>query len=253
MDYKESKIKTPWGIEVTIFTREGTNDWNTLYSCIAEDEYKIGELDSQPDNYISVDIGAHGGGCSLAMLSRGFKVIAVEPLPENAELIMKNVKANGWEKYFTLHNKAIGRRSGDEVVLRYGNEATEVGAHHKFIGNTVDSSEWQEGLWAGGKQIKVETISLDDVLKDVDKVNILKIDCEGAEWDAFSGASVDTLYKIKNIVAELHALKTTKDLYKEFNELIGLEFEDKTGTVFKDVQNYDTIGLAYFENNEFTN
>lgn len=253
MDYKEDKIKTPWGVEVTIFTREGTNDWNTLYSCIAEDEYKIGDLDPQPNGYTSIDIGAHAGGCSLAMLSRGFKVIAVEPLPENAELIMKNVKANGWEKNFTLHHKAIGKKSGEQVILRYGNEATEVGAHHKFIGNTVDSSGWQEGLWTDGKEIKVDTISLDDVLKNVDKVNILKIDCEGAEWNAFLGASVDTLYKIKSIVAELHAIETTKDLYKEFNDLIGLEFENTTDVRFKDVQNYDTIGLAYFENNEFTN
>jgi hypothetical protein len=137
--------------------------------------------------------------------------------------------------------------------LRYGNEATEVGAHHKFIGNTVDALGWQEGLWTDGKEIKVDTISLDDVLKNVDKVNILKIDCEGAEWNAFKGASVDTLCKIKSIVAELHAIETTKDMYKEFNDLIGLEFENTTDVRFKDVQNYDTIGLAYFENNEFIN
>ena len=139
MQYKEDRIKTPWGVEVAIFTREGTNDWNTLYSCIAEDEYKIGELQVDHGKSTAVDIGAHAGGCSLAMLSRGFKVIAVEPLPENAELIMKNVKANGWENNFTLHHKAINEVSGKEVVLRYGNENTESGSHHRFIGNTIDS------------------------------------------------------------------------------------------------------------------
>ena len=247
MQYKEDKIKTPGGVEVTIFTREGTNDWNTLYSCIAEDEYKIGDLQVDAGNSTAVDIGAHAGGCSLAMLSRGFKVIAVEPLPENAELIMKNVEANGWKNNFTLHHKAINEVSGKEVVLRYGNENTESGSHHRFIGNTIDSSEWQKDLWTEGREIKVSTISLDDALNAVENVDILKIDCEGAEWSAFKGASPETLNKINSIVAELHALPTTKKMYKEFNTLIGDQFKDVTNKRFADVQNYETIGLAYFE------
>jgi FkbM family methyltransferase len=247
MQYKEDKIKTPWGVEVTIFTRQGTNDWNTLYSCIAEDEYKIGDLQVDAGNSTAVDIGAHAGGCSLAMLSRGFKVIAVEPLPENAELIMKNVEANRWENNFTLHHKAINEVSGNEIALRYGNEDTESGAHHRFIGNTIDSSEWQEDLWTQGREIKVSTISLDDVLEVIENVDILKIDCEGAEWSAFKGTSPETLDKINSIVAELHALPTTKDMYKEFNTLIGNKFKDVTNKRFADVQNYETIGLAYFE------
>jgi FkbM family methyltransferase len=248
MQYKEDKIKTPWGVEVTIFTREGTNDWNTLYSCIAEDEYNIGSLEVPTDDgTYAVDIGGHAGGCSLALLSRGFKVIAVEPLPENTELIMKNVKANGWENNFTLHKKAINEVSGKQVVLRYGNEKTEVGSHHKFIGNTIDSSDWQENLWTDGKEIKVDTVSINDILNNVEKVAILKIDCEGAEWSAFSGASEDSLAKIDKIVAELHALPTTKLMYEEFHDLIGKEFKNTTDDQFRDIQNYATIGLAYFE------
>ena len=247
MQYKEDKIKTPWGVEVTIFTREGTNDWNTLYSCIAEDEYKIGDLQVDAGSSTAVDIGAHAGGCSLAMLSRGFKVIAVEPLPENAELIMKNVEANGWESNFTLHHKAIHEVSGNEVTLRYGNEDTESGAHHRFVGNTIDSSEWQEDIQTRGREIKVSTISLNDALESIENVDILKIDCEGAEWSAFKGASPETLEKIDRIVAELHALPTTKEMYKEFNTLIGNQFKDVTNNLFADVQNHEAIGLAYFK------
>lgn len=246
MEFKEDKFTTPWGVDVNVFTREGTNDWNTLYSCIAQDEYKIGDL-TKTSGSVCVDIGAHGGGCSLAMLSRGFKVIAVEPLPENAELIMKNVEANGWSKNFTLHNKAINEISGKDVVLRYGNEKTESGAHHRFIGNTVDSSDWQPGLWENGKEIVVKTISIDDILKNVTNVDLLKIDCEGAEWSAFTDVSEESLNKINRIVAELHAISTTKKMYDEFHDLIGPSFKNTTAKRFSDVQNYETIGLAYFE------
>lgn len=247
MIYEQHTFTTPWGKEVKVYTREGTNDWNTLYSCIVEDEYNIGSIPKDEIAKKAIDIGAHAGGCSLALLSRGFNVIAVEPLPENVELIMKNVEANGWQRNFTLHERAINAQSGKKVVLRYGNEATESGSHHRFIGNTVDSSDWQEGLWDQGREIKVDTISIDDILKDIDDVSILKIDCEGAEWSAFSGASRDSISKINRVVAELHGLPSTVDMYQEFHDLLGKDFKNTTEAQFKDIENFATIGLAYFE------
>lgn len=246
MQYNEYKFTASWGAEIKVFCREGTNDWNTLYSCITEDEYLVGDLDNT-NGGVCVDIGAHAGGCTLALLSRGFKVIAVEPLPENTELIMKNVEANGWSNNLTLHKKAISDVSGKSVVLRYGNEKTESGAHHRFIGNTIDSSEWQENLWTQGREIKVDTVSIDDILKNVESVNLLKIDCEGAEWSAFSKVSSSSLDKIGSIVAELHGVASTKNMYQEFNNLIGLEFNDVTSIKFKNINNQPTIGLAYFK------
>ena len=246
MRYSRHEFVAPWGTEIIVFCREGTNDWNTLYSCITQDEYKVADLDNS-NGGVCVDIGAHAGGCTLALLSRGFKVIAVEPLPENTELIMKNVEINGWTNNFTLHKKAIGDVSGKSVVLRYGDENTESGAHHRFIGNTIDSSEWQENLWTHGREIKVDAISIDDVLKNTESVNLLKIDCEGAEWSAFNGVSSDSLSKIDKIVAELHRVASTKDMYREFNDLIGSDFNDVTSTKFADIDNHPTIGLVYFE------
>lgn len=245
MEYKQDKFTTLWGVEVKVFTREGTNDWNTLYSCLVEDEYRIHDLPAT--NGIAIDIGAHAGGCTLALLSRGFRVIAVEPLPENTELLIKNVELNNWSDRFTLYKKAINEVSEKNVVLRYGNEKTESGNHHRFIGNTIDSSSWQENLWTDGKEIQVKTISIDDILKDVGPVDFLKIDCEGAEWSAFTGVSGESLSKIKRVVAELHGVDSTKDMYKEFHGLIGEDFNDLTFLKFKDLDNHPTIGLVYFE------
>jgi len=246
MQYNEYQFTASWGSKIKVFCREGTNDWNTLYSCITEDEYLVADLDNLNGD-VCVDIGAHAGGCTLALLSRGFKVIAVEPLPENTELIMKNVEANGWSDNLTLYKKAISDISGKSVVLRYGNEKTESGSHHRFVGNTIDSSEWQENLWTQGREIKVDTVSIDDILKNVSSVNLLKIDCEGAEWSAFSKVSSSSLGKINNIVAELHGVASAKNMYQEFNDLIGLDFNDVTSDKFKNINNQPTIGLAYFK------
>jgi len=246
MEINQYEFTASWGAKIKVFCREGTNDWNTLYSCITEDEYLVADLDDSNGD-VCVDIGAHAGGCALALLSRGFKVIAVEPLPENTELIMKNVEANGWSNNLTLYKKAISDISGKSVVLRYGNEKTESGFHHRFVGNTIDSSEWQENLRTQGREIKVDTVSIDDILKNVNSVNLLKIDCEGAEWSAFSKISSSSLGKINNIVAELHGIASTKNMYQEFNDLIGLDFNDVTSDKFKNINNYPTIGLAYFK------
>lgn len=247
MNYNEAIFTTPWGVDVKVFTRPDTNDWNTLYSCLVEDEYLIGQIKNIKKGQTAVDIGAHAGGCTLAMLSRGLNVIAVEPLPENAELVMKNVKENGWEDRLTLYNNAIYSIDGDKVILRYGNEATEVGFHHRFIGNTVSASDWQKDLWTEGREIEVETITLDSIINGVESVEILKIDCEGAEWEAFKNPSTETLSKIKKVVAELHHVPGISNIYKDFHKLIGSDFKDKTNTKFAHITNYETIGLAYFE------
>lgn len=38
------KFITAWGTEVEAWFREDTQDWNTLQSCIVEDEYLVSEL-----------------------------------------------------------------------------------------------------------------------------------------------------------------------------------------------------------------
>lgn len=247
MNYEKTSFTTKWGVEVKTCFRPDTNDWNTLYSCLIDDEYLVGTLDEPVGKQIAIDIGAHAGGCSLALLSRGYFVIAVEPLPENAELILMNVKENGWEGRFMFFNNAIHSEFDRKVILRYGNENTESGFHHRFIGNTIDSSDWQENLWTEGREIAVKTITLDYILKNIETVEFLKIDCEGAEWEAFRNPLPETVSKIKKIAAELHHAPGVTNIYKDFHKLIGEEFQDKTLVKYGDIQSQHTIGLAYFE------
>ena len=58
---------------------------------------------------------------------------------------------------------------------------------------------------------------------NIDRIDAIKIDCEGAEWDIFPTISDDFLkYKVRKISAELHQFNNEKDLehhYKRSEQL----------------------------------
>lgn len=244
MEYDVTSFTTPWGVEVTTLYRPSTQDWNTLYSCLVEDEYRIEQMGLKRGKW-AVDIGAHIGGCTLALLSKGYNVIAVEPLPENAEMILKNVEHNGWSDRLTLHNNAISGINNVDIKIAYGKEDTEFSRVHKFIGNTLHEGQTED---PDTTYANVKSISIDKILKDVQSVDFLKIDCEGAEWAAFSGASAASLKKINSIAAELHAVPpVTGNLWEEFEKLIGSNFKNITKDLYGDEFDGSQIGLAFYK------
>ena len=177
--------------QLDYYIREDTNDLNTILSIVANDEYKTSKM-TYSDGDTFVDIGAHIGGWSKLMqhLVPESRVIAVEPIPENVQLLKQNLTTN---VHFIPW--AIFSRSEISKKMNYGDDS-EQGRHHRFIGNVV-SFGW-------GKSVKVPTISLNDLLKDVEKVRVMKMDCEGSEYVALKFASKETLSKIDYIIGEYH-------------------------------------------------
>ena len=183
------------GDKLTYNYREDTNDFNTILSIVDNDEYKTSQMTySEGDTF--VDIGAHIGGWSKLMehLVPSAKIIAVEPVAGNIKLLRSNCNAH-------IIYKAMSNRSGQKKKIYLGDDS-EGGRHHRFIGNVQG--------FRGEEFFEVETISLNDLLKDVEKVRVLKIDCEGAEYSTFRFASNETLKKIDYIIGEYHNPKQEK-------------------------------------------
>ena len=63
-------------------------------------------------------------------------------------------------------------------------------------------------LWIDNRLIAefevVETISLATILNNIEHVDLLKLDCEGGEYDIFTNSSRDVLDKMDNIWMEYH-------------------------------------------------
>jgi FkbM family methyltransferase len=131
-----------------------------------------------------VDVGANIGVFSLyqSMLKRAEQVIAFEPSPEVFSRLMQNIELNDI-KNVRVVNAAVGNESGtlsfSESRISANSKVSEIGA------------------------LKVTCVRLDDELRDVSRIDILKIDTEGYETHVLRGAG-ETLKKTERIAVEIH-------------------------------------------------
>jgi FkbM family methyltransferase len=128
------------------------------------------------------DIGAHVGyhTCIMAgAVGRTGHVHAIEANPRLAGLLRMTIAANGLYDYATCHQVVVGERSS-EVDF------------HMFRGLTGSSSvlPMQETAAKYGDAVDVQRLRcepLDQILKD-EKLDAMKIDCEGSEPAIIAGA-----------------------------------------------------------------
>lgn len=138
---------------------------------------------------VVIDIGANSGAFSYACLRRGAgHVLAFEPGPV-ADLAEKNCSEFG--DRFTLTRKAVWRSDEIEKVI-------ELAASHR----ERHSGSVSAVLPKIGARFTAETIGLDAILQQFDRVNILKLDCEGSEYPILM--TCNELHRVEHILGEYH-------------------------------------------------
>jgi len=209
---------TSWnGVERVFKYREDTNDFNTINSIFVHDEYKIKDLPIKEGDVI-IDLGSHIGGFPVT-LSAHFKDLGVycyEPLPENYNLLFENLQWNDLQKFGYCWENAVAASVCPVKRIFYGDD-TEVGKVHKFIGNPMYVAKKGDTR----RYIDVKTLSLTDimVLNDINRVKLLKIDCEGDEFEIFNDTPEEVLDYIDYIVGELHPVPY-EPKFKNLNDLL---------------------------------
>jgi FkbM family methyltransferase len=130
-----------------------------------------------------VDIGAHEGYCSLKaaqVVGPSGQVIAIEPNPEMVRALRDNIQASG-ASVITIEPVAC---SDSETTMDLFTAAES---------NTGSSSLSKTNAFLGGSAGRVHPVAarpLDAIIREngVRRVDVLKIDVEGAEFQVLKGA-----------------------------------------------------------------
>jgi len=170
--------------------RARTGDRGIMTTICLVDEYKMNQLFLSKDSIV-IDIGANIGIFSVAVSSCAGKVFAFEPVKDNFDLLIENIKLN----------KLIGKIIPFNYAVSDKNEKLKI---YLFSYNRGSHS-----IYAKGKRFEeVKAITLREVFDDnkIDKCDLLKIDAEGCEYKILFGLPDNYFYKIKRIYLECHNL-----------------------------------------------
>lgn len=191
-------FRTPNGGSASMSYREDTSDWNTLNACMTEDEYGF---KGRRITGTAVDIGAHLGGVSVgwAQDNPDARIIAVEAVPQNAELLRSNVDRNVSGRVTVIENAAGG---SEPVEMRFGYRGSESAEHHAWIGNS--SLAYDSEVIEHDTFVYEHPVTLSALVAEYGPISLLKIDCEGGEYAFLADAAVND---VALVVGEWHPVR----------------------------------------------
>lgn len=178
-----------------LLVRSGTKDAETIINNVIREEY--GQFKPNKEPKWMIDAGAYIGDTAAYFLSRfsNLKVIALEPHPYNYEMASQNLKPYG-EQAILLRK---GLFSADQV-LAFGGDGT--GASIKGSGYEIECTS---------------VLSLMDQYA-IPKIDILKMDIEGAEEAIFLSNPAAWLARTDLLIIEIHGQDIHSLVFKVLSE-----------------------------------
>lgn len=147
------------------------------------------------DGWTVMDIGAGIGDFSIyaAHENPHGTIFAFEPFPESFDLLKRNIALNGIENVLPFQSAVWGQAG----FLHLDNSS---GEPLQVVSKESSSSKIEKGV------IKVSALPLSQVFETraIRKLDLLKLDCEGAEYAILMGSSPDVFDKIERIIMEYH-------------------------------------------------
>lgn len=175
----------PPGSNFPVYLRMNTSDFCAYKDVLISQtkQYDPGALDFTPK--VIVDAGAHIGMASILFARKypSAKILAIEPEPSNFAALVRNTSPY---KTIIPIQAALWKETG-EVALGRSN------AHVKGAFQILESGE-----------LRVRAITMEKLMceNEIDAIDILKVDIEGAEKEVFVNCA--WIKKIRVIAIELH-------------------------------------------------
>jgi len=145
-----------------------------------------------------IDVGMSTAESSVFFaLAGACRVIGVEPDPEAFHLAIENIKLNRVEGIVRPLNLAVAGTTG-EATLR-------ISSRHPNANSLTPSASVQT-YFRFDRTLEVRTISLPELIRSesLERVDLLKLDCEGAEYDIVRSLDATSAERIHHAVVEFH-------------------------------------------------
>ncbi len=162
-------------------------------------------------NDVVVDIGAHIGLFALfaASITRNM-IYAFEPAPGNFECLQRNINANGLSNVIAHHCAVSDRIGSAKLFLNSTCGGQNVLFEHIIPAKVekykaaADIDYLNEGKRGGC--VEVPTTTLQEIMdsNQLERIDFLKLDCEGSEGPILNSTPKEYLKRIRKIAMEFH-------------------------------------------------
>jgi FkbM family methyltransferase len=176
-----------------------------IYEQFADDAYRLdwflGELRTEPLTVI--DVGAHIGSFSInvARANPQTRVFSYEPSPGTAEYLRRNVADNGLSGRVTVNQAAVSDQVGEAML----DDNAEASVHNGLVQDGARLVADEDGAGGTRRVIAVPTTTFDlAVAAAGGVVDLVKLDCEGAEYALVSASSPSSWQGVRRLVLEYH-------------------------------------------------
>lgn len=165
-------------------------DESVFHEIFTERDYQKIEDCIKNAQTLIVDIGAHIGLFSLyaSALNPNVKILSYEPEEENFKNLKENLKQNRIQNVMPK-NLAVAAKEGA------ANLYISQDSHNHSLDQNAKNIQ-------GSK--KVQATTLDKILHAHASCDLIKMDCEGAEFEIIATTSPETFQKIKTLFIEYH-------------------------------------------------
>jgi FkbM family methyltransferase len=181
------------GLAFVLQPRSG--DWFTLLECAVRMDYFQHGI-SVRDGDTVIDVGANFGAFTVAasqLVGESGKVFCYEPDPFVFEQLRQNIGMNGCRNV-TAVNEAVGGHDGH--VNLFIDRKSAFSTLHREVDGRVSSP---------ANCTRVPMRSIGSVIAQAGpSVTLLKVDCEGAEYDILERLTPDAAAMVSQVAMEVH-------------------------------------------------
>ncbi|HAT72027.1 MAG TPA: hypothetical protein DCS63_04350 [Elusimicrobia bacterium] len=169
-----------------------------------------------------VDVGGHQGIFAMEaarLVGKSGRVLVAEASPVNVGILRENVEINAFKNVTVVH-RAVTDYKGEAILYL----TDEMSGGHSLVVNEPDRTP-----------VKIAADTLDSILAahGIGRVDLLKIDVEGAAMQVLSGAT-ETLKTLPRIVMEVEGGEEKCRLIRERLEALGYRTRETGAIVYAD-------------------